>query len=179
MGAFVPQPERRSIVIRESSRVAAPLDRVFALSTSVPLVERTLGFRAVEGVTTGHVIMGSRVLWKGWLFGLPQRHLTLITGYAAPHRDADGVERASFQDTQEAGRFRSFHHDHRMTAIDRSTTLLEDEIHYTLPFGVAGWVVARFVMQPFIAKTLRSRFLLLQRTATGEDWRRYVDEASC
>lgn len=170
----MPPVHDRTIVIRDTQRIAAPLERLFLLSTSVPLVKKTLGFKPVEGVTTGHVVMGSRVLWTGWLFLLPQRHLTLITGYAAPHQDEDGTERAFFQDTQEAGRFQTFQHDHHMSGEPDGGTLLEDEIRYTLPFGVLGYWVARFVMQPFIRRTLRSRFELIRRTAEGEGWHDYV-----
>ncbi len=169
------QDSKYSIVIRETIAIAAPLERMFALSTSVPLVQQTLGFTPVEGVTTGHVTMGSRVLWKGWLFGLPQHHLTLITGYQEPHAVEDGQRQAFFQDTQERGRFRSFYHDHYMSAMPDGGTTLSDAIHYTLPFGPAGYPVARYVMKPFIRRTLRSRFLLLQRTATSADeWKAYV-----
>ena len=161
--------------VRDSILIPAPLERVFALSTSVPLVRRTLGFKPVEGVTDGCVEMGSRVLWKGWLFGLPQRHLTLITGFAAPHPGDDGVRCAWFQDTQEAGRFATFRHDHHMRA-ENGGTLLQDEIRYSLPFGWAGALVARWIMRPFIAKTLRSRFRLLREVATGEEWRKYVPQ---
>ncbi len=164
-----------TIVIRDTITIAAPLQRLFALSTSVPLVQKTLGFRPVEGVTIGHVTMGSRVLWKGWLFGLPQHHLTLITGYQSPHLAADGTEQAFFQDTQERGRFRSFHHNHHMAATADGGTVLSDAIHYSLPFSVLGYAVARYVMQPYIRRTLRSRFLLLQRTAVSADeWKAYV-----
>ena len=163
-----------TITIRDTIAIDAPLQRVFSLSTSVPLVQRTLGFTPVEGITTGHVVLGSRVLWRGWLFGLPQRHLTLITGYTAPHADAGGTLHAWFQDSQEAGRFRTFQHGHQHTQAPGAATVLQDEIRYTLPFGPLGYLVARFVMEPFIRRTLRSRFELLRQTATGEDWRQYT-----
>ncbi len=164
-----------TVLIRDTVTIAAPLERLFALSTSVPLVRKTLGFRPVDGVTTGHVVMDSRVLWKGWLFGLPQHHLTLITGYESPHLAADGTQQAFFQDTQERGRFRSFHHDHHMTATADGGTILSDAIHYSLPFGAVGFAVARYIMAPYIRRTLRSRFLLLQQTATSPgEWKSYV-----
>ncbi len=165
----------RTLVVHDTIAIDAPIDRVFTLSTSVPLVQRTLGFQPVEGVTTGHVVLGSRVLWKGWLFGLPQRHLTLITGYTAPHTEADGTTHAWFQDSQESGRFRTFQHDHHHTQAPGGPTVLHDEIRYTLPFGLAGYLVARYIMQPFIRRTLRSRFKLLQHTATSAaDYPRYL-----
>ena len=164
----------RTIVLRESIVIPAPLERLFALSTSVPVVQQTLGFTPVEGVTTGHVTMNSRVLWKGWLFGLPQHHLTLITGYAAPHTDPGGIRRAFFQDTQERGRFAHFHHDHHLLATPDGGTELNDAIHYRLPFGWLGYVVARLIMQPYILHTLRSRFQLLRRIATTDEYRSYI-----
>ena len=162
------------LVIRESGRSKAPVSLLFPLSTSVPLVQRTLGFTPVEGETTGHIGMGSRVRWQGWLFGLPQYHLTLITGYAAPHRDADGLERAFFQDSQEKGRFAFFQHDHHFSATGEGGTLLEDEVRFRLPFGWAGRLVAKLIMEPHIRKLMQSRFALLAQVAETEEWRQYV-----
>ena len=164
----------RTIIIRDTVAIDAPLERMFRLSTSVPLVQRTLGFKPVEGVTNGHIVMGSKVLWKGWLFGFPQYHLTLITGYTAPETDAGGTGHAWFQDSQQAGRFRTFRHDHHHTQAPGGPTVLNDEIRYTLPFGVPGHLVARFVMQPFIRRTLRRRFELLRQTALSDDHKRYM-----
>ncbi|WP_419805071.1 SRPBCC family protein [Terriglobus sp.] len=160
--------------LRDRQLIPAPLSRVFALSTSVPAVARTLGFTPVQGVTTGHVELHSRVLWRGWLFGLPQHHLTLITDYAAPHTDDRGNQVAWFQDSQERGRFAFFQHNHHMLAAGPSATLLQDEIRFALPFGLAGALVARFLMLPYIAKTLRSRMNLLTRLATTPEGDQYL-----
>ena len=160
--------------VRDRQVIAAPLERVFLLSTSVPVVQRTLGFTPVRGVTAGHVVAHSRVLWRGWLFGLPQHHLTLITDFAAPHADGDGTRQAWFQDTQMEGRFAFFRHDHHMLADGSGGTLLQDEIRFALPFGTAGALVARLVMLPFIAKTLRRRMELLRRLATTAEGDRYL-----
>ena len=166
--------------LRDRQLIPAPLSRVFALSTSVPAVARTLGFKAVAGdlprsITTGHVELHSRVLWRGWLFGLPQHHLTLITDFAAPHTDTRGNQVAYFQDTQERGRFAFFQHNHHMLAAGPDATLLQDEIRFALPFGLAGALVTRFIMLPFIAKTLRSRMNLLTRLATTSEGDQYLD----
>ena len=160
--------------LRDRQLISAPLGRVFTLSTSVPAVQRTLGFTPVAGVTTGHVQQDSRVLWKGWLFGLPQRHLTLITDYAAPHTDEHGNRSAYFQDTQAEGRFAFFQHNHHMLADGPGRTLLQDQIRFSLPFGVAGALVARYVMLPFIAGTLRRRMRLLTVLATTPEGDQYL-----
>ncbi|GAA3752235.1 SRPBCC family protein [Terriglobus aquaticus] len=160
--------------IRDRQLIPAPLHRVFALSTSVPVVQRTLGFQPVAGVTTGHVEANSQVLWRGWLFGLPQFHLTLITDFAAPHTDSRGNHVAYFQDTQARGRFAFFQHGHHMLADGSDRTLLQDEIRFALPFGIAGDLVARVIMLPYIRKTLRSRMNLLSRLATTHEGDPYL-----
>ena len=159
--------------LRDRQLIAAPLDRVFALSTSIPVVQRTLGFKPVAGVTD-HVEADSRVLWRGWLFALPQHHLTHITDFAAPHTDNRGNRTAYFQDSQQQGRFASFQHNHHMLAAGPNSTLLQDEIRFALPFGIAGALVARFIMRPFIAKTLRSRMNLLTHLATTPEGDQYL-----
>jgi ligand-binding SRPBCC domain-containing protein len=147
--------------IRASVFVAAPIERCFLLSTDVGTVRQTLGLRPVEGRTEGHVVLGDRVVWRGWKFMLPQIHRTLITGYAYPY---------FFQDTQEFGRFASFQHDHRFSATGDGTCL-EDEVRFLLPFGPAGRLVARIILIPHVESLLRRRFSLLKQLAETEGWR--------
>lgn len=168
----------------------APLERLWMLSRRVELVRETLGMEAVGGVTHGFVEGGSRVVWQGWKFGLPTEHHTLITGYAAPHpaANADRIEDrymafagqtvAWFQDSQEQGRFASFQHNHwlreRMLPGGQPFTELEDEVHFSLPFGVAGHVVAQTIMVPYIRQLVRRRFARLRHLAEGEGWREWA-----
>ena len=60
--------------LKESIHVQASVDRCFLLSTSVALVEQTLGMRPVKGTTTGLIRSGESVTWRGWKFGLPAMH---------------------------------------------------------------------------------------------------------
>lgn len=160
--------------LNDRQLIASPIERVFALSTSVPVVQRTLGFKPISGVTDGKVRANSRVLWRGWLFGLPQHHLTLITDFAAAHVDERGNTVAWFQDTQGAGRFAFFQHNHHMLAAGPDRTLLQDEIHFALPFGLPGAIVGRLLLLPYIRRTLRSRMQLLQQLATTPEGDPYV-----
>ncbi len=148
-------------VLRASASIAAPIDRVFLLSTHIETVRTTLGLTPVAGRTSGHVVLGDRVVWRGWKFFLPQVHHTLITGYRFP---------TFFQDTQERGRFAFFQHDHRFTESGGATQL-QDEVRFTLPFGGAGRLVALLILIPHVNGLLRRRFLLLQRLAESDAWR--------
>ncbi len=150
--------------VKESIHVRAPRDRVFLLSTSIALVQEILGMRPVSGKITGLVVDGDQLLWRGWKFGLPARHETLITRYERP---------CFFQDTMGRGYFKHFQHDHSLEESD-GQTVLADTVRFSLPFGVAGRLVGKVLIKPYIARLMRRRFALLKRTAEGSDWARYL-----
>jgi ligand-binding SRPBCC domain-containing protein len=174
-------------VVRESTLVHAPIERLFALSTQLALVQETLGMRPIDtgvanGLTAGHVIANSRVVWRGWKFGLPTQHHTLITAYEPPHpaTAANHTAEAFFQDTQERGRFAFFQHDHHFyqsinPVTNTPTTELSDEVRFILPFGPLGALAARFLLQPYVRKLCRKRFERLKSLAESEAWRPFVN----
>lgn len=177
--------------IVETAIVHAPIERVFALSTRVELVKKTLGMNLVdsglaEGVAAGHVKAGSRVHWRGWKFGLLTEHHTLITRLEAPHTHYLRVDHheiskeAFFQDSQEKGRFAFFQHDHyfeesRDEATDTRITTLRDEVHFALPFGLLGELAAALLLAPHIRKLIHVRYGILRDLAEGTGWRHWVE----
>lgn len=154
----------KQFTLRDSTTIAAPIDRCFRLSTSIEVVALTLAMRPVEGKLGGMIAANDRLLWRGWKFGLPQMHETLITGFDEP---------TFFQDTMGRGRFASFQHDHHFTEV-AGRTLLEDELRFSMPFGPAGALVGAAVMVPHIRGLLRRRFALLKQLAEGDGWRAYL-----
>ncbi len=154
--------------VKDSVHIHAPIGRVFLLSTSVEIVRQTLGMRPVAGRTTGMVVAGDTVEWRGWKFGLPQRHTSVISGYEAP---------VFFQDTQLRGRFARFQHDHHLQFVD-GYTLATDKVRFSLPFGPLGKLVAGKIMVPYVATLLAQRFALLKRIAEGNEWRHYLPEST-
>lgn len=169
--------------VTDAIEVKAPLERCFALSTRVELVRETLGMQMVGGVTSGHVQAGSRVVWKGWKFGLPAEHHTLITKFAAPHAgtvgdeatEFDGQPVAWFEDSQEKGRFATFRHIH-LFRQRADVVQLEDTVWFSLPFGPLGALAGRAIVAPHVRKLVRQRFGLLKGLAEGEGWREYIAE---
>lgn len=151
--------------VKESLYIRAPIDRCFLLSTSIPLVRKILGMKPVEGRTGGLVQLGDRVLWRGWKFGLPVKHETLITAYDRP---------VFFQDTMARGWFRHFHHDHALEDIAGQTRLV-DVIRFSLPFGALGRLVGRKIVAPHVRRLLHARYQMLKRIAETDEWREYLD----
>jgi ligand-binding SRPBCC domain-containing protein len=169
MRDFLRDPIRSSIIIR------APLARCFALSTRVELVQRTLGMNLIGDLTAGHIAANSRVVWSGRKFGLPTEHHTLITAFEPPHSDANGKPDAYFEDSQERGRFASFRHKHFFRQRGEETEL-EDRIHFALPFGPLGRIVAKLLLAPHIHDLARQRFAMIKELAEGEGWREWLEQ---
>lgn len=94
--------------MRDEIVIDAPLERCFLLSTSVEIVERKLGMHPTTGRTSGLVVEGDTVRWKGWQLGLPQFHESLIELFQLL---------IFFRDRMIAGRFSRFEHDHHF--VDR------------------------------------------------------------
>ncbi len=151
--------------LRDQTVVHAPLERCFLLSTSVALVEKELRMHPVSGRTTGFVVGGDTVKWKGWQLGLPHFHESLISRFEPS---------IFFQDTMVAGRFAFFQHDHALSENIDGTVTLADELRFSMPFGWLGRLVGRFIMVPHIRNLLKRRFALLKRIAETEEWRGYL-----
>ena len=153
--------------LKESIHINAPIDRCFLLSTSIDIVQQTLRMTPVSGQMSGLIVNGSRLTWRGWKFGMPVKHETLITGYDRP---------SFFQDTMASGMFKQFQHDHRFQEID-GQTLLVDVVRFSLPLGPIGKLMAKNVVIPHVLATMVERFTLLKRLAEGDGWERYVVHA--
>lgn len=155
-------------LVKENTHIAAPLERVFLLSTSLALVERELRMHPVASGgatrTEGLASMGDRIRWEGWQLGLPQHHVSLISAYD-PGR--------FFQDTMVAGRFKFFQHDHEFTEIG-GQILLKDTIRFSMPWGILGRIIGRRIMVRHIHRLMQRRFELLRHIAETNEWRSYL-----
>ena len=155
----------RHFTVRDSLIVHAPAERIFSLSTRIELVQATLQMRPVAGRTSGFVLDGDTVLWRGFKWGLPQFHLSLIEALDAPR---------FFRDRMLRGRFRTFAHDHHFEPQPGGAVLLRDEIRFTMPWGWAGELAGRLLVEPHARSLLRRRFALLRDLAEGEGWRAHL-----
>lgn len=152
--------------LRDSILIHAPIERVFALSCSVAVVQRELGMRPVAGRTTGLVTAGDIIRWEGMQLGFPNFHISLIAPETwNPPR--------FFQDRMISGRFRSFEHDHRLTETPEGTQL-DDEVRFSMKLRWGGALTGRLILAPHIRGLMRRRFHLLKRLAETDEWRNYI-----
>lgn len=163
-----------TFLVQDSTAIHAPIERCFQLSTSIDLVQRTLGMHPVPAESkksSGRIEAEDQLVWRGWKFGLPAMHETLITAFDAPRH---------FQDTMGRGRFAAFQHDHWFKpgrdADGSQTTELADEVRFRMPLGWPGALVGRYIMVPYVRALVRRRFALLKQVAESEEWRKYVTE---
>jgi ligand-binding SRPBCC domain-containing protein len=155
---------RGIFVLHHTILINAPIERCFQLSTNVEIVRRELGMKPVAGRTSGLVTSADTIRWEGWQLGFWNYHVSLISAFDPPR---------FFQDRMIAGRFRSFQHDHHLQATPEGV-LLRDELRFSMPFGLPGWIVGRLIMVPHIRGLLRRRFRLLKRIAESDEWRSYL-----
>ncbi len=154
-----------TFLLRAEIGINAPLERCFLLSTSVAIVERELKMRPVQGRTTGLVVGGDTVRWKGWQLGLPQVHESLIEDYR---------RNIFFRDRMVAGRFARFEHDHNFAEREDGAALLWDEVRFAMRWGLVGQWLGRWVLLPHIRGLLQRRFALLKRIAESDEWKQYL-----
>ena len=164
-------------VVRDTVWIGAPLERVWRLSCSLRVVEQELKMRPVAAEfvtaaglpmvarTTGLVSGGDYVRWVGWKFGLPQVHVSLISVFEPM---------SFFQDRMVEGRFARFEHDHAFRERDGGT-VLADEIRFGMKWGLAGRLVGRMVLVPYLRGVLGRRFRQLKRLAESDGWREYLE----
>ena len=153
--------------ISDSIYINAPIDRCFLLSTNVELAGKTYGMRPLEGKTRGLLEAEDRLMWAGWVFGMPQMHESQITQYDRPN---------FFQDTMGRGRFKRYQHDHYFYVMDERT-VLNDKIRFTMPLGFVGRLVGQFVLVPYLSRRLRRRLVLLRKVAQNrKEWTKYLPE---
>jgi ligand-binding SRPBCC domain-containing protein len=154
-------------VIRLTTEIRAPIERVFDLSLSIDFhVASTAhtGEQAVGGVTSGLIGLGQEVTWRAQHFGVWQRLTSRITALERP---------TYFQDTMVRGIFTHFCHDHHFSPT-LTGTLLKDVFDYEAPLGIAGRCAARLFVTPHLHNLLSLRNRLLAEAAESEEWRHFL-----
>ncbi len=122
-------------VLEREQWVPQPPDEVFPFFADAHNLERItprfLKFR-ILAVSTPTLQTGTRIDYQLSLHGVPVRWQSLIREWS-PNR--------SFVDTQTRGPYRRWDHTHEFEPFDGGT-IIRDRVHYEVPLGVLGDVVA-------------------------------------
>jgi ligand-binding SRPBCC domain-containing protein len=157
-------------LIELETRIAAPPERCFLLSLSIDLHTASTAptrERAIAGVTHGIIGLNQTVTWRGRHFGFMLEHTSLIDRYDRPRY---------FRDVMVRGHFRSFEHEHFFGQTAENRTLMRDRLHFSAPFGVAGYFAEHFLLRRSFIKFLKQRNAIIRRVAESpaEEWRQYL-----
>jgi ligand-binding SRPBCC domain-containing protein len=154
-------------LIDVTTRIHAPIQRVFDLSRSVDLHAVSTahtGERAIAGVLGGLMALGQEVTWRARHFGIWQNLTSRITAFEPPFH---------FRDSLVRGAFCRFDHDHFFSQ-DGEITLVRDVFDYESPLGVLGRIADRLFLKRYMEQLLITRNAVIKAAAETDEWRRYI-----
>lgn len=145
-------------VIELETFIAAPVETCFDASRDIGLhlaSAAATGERVVAGRTTGLCELGDTMTWQARHFGIRQKLTVEISEMQYP---------VYFVDRMVRGAFKSMRHEHRFApAPGGSGTLMHDRFFYEVPFGLAGRLFDRLLLERHMRRFLLERNAFLQR----------------
>ena len=154
-------------VITIETKILAPIQRVFDLARSVEFHVDSLACtkeKAVAGVTTGLLVLGDEVTWRGRHLGLTRTMTVRVSAFTAPDYFCDELVR---------GPFIRFDHHHCFT-VEGENTAMQDVLYYAVPGGLFGRMFNAVVLGDHLRSLFAKRSTCLKRTAESDEWKRYL-----
>ncbi|MEO7311247.1 MAG: SRPBCC family protein [Chitinophagaceae bacterium] len=144
--------------------IHASQEVVFDLSRSINLHKISTAHtneEAIAGTITGLIALNETVTWKAkHLFR--DRTMTVKITQMKPFE--------FFEDTMQAGDFKSFRHEHHFKQIDNGTIMI-DLLEFESPYGKLGEWTDRFFLQQYLQKLLIKRNHTIKQFAESGQWK--------
>ena len=156
--------------IELATSIAAPIDRVFDLASSIDLHTHSTsssGERAIAGVTSGLIGPGQEVTWRARHFGVRQSLTVRVTVFERPTHFADVMLR---------GAFRRMEHHHYFEQSGNGTTM-RDVFSFQSPLGILGRMADSLFLTHYMKSFLIERNRAIKATAESDDWNQYIRNA--
>jgi ligand-binding SRPBCC domain-containing protein len=154
-------------LIKLTTFVKAPLERVFDLSRSIDLHKKSMipyGEKPVAGRISGLVEQGDSVTWQAKHL-LKERTLSVkITAMQEPH---------SFVDELVKGDFTAMKHEHYFKVCDNGTFII-DHFYFESPYGVLGTWLNRLYLTRYMRRLLETRNAVIKEVAESNQWKHYL-----
>jgi ligand-binding SRPBCC domain-containing protein len=163
------------VELTEITTISAPIERCFDLARSVEVhlagnVHFGESAVAVGGVTTGLVELGQRVTWRAKHLGVWQNLTSEITRMDRP---------MYFRDEMIQGAFKRMEHDHFFEAKSAHQTVMTDVFRFAAPLPILGRITEVIVLRRYMTNLLRERNEVIKKIAESEEWRCYLNNATC
>ncbi|MFG0245788.1 MAG: cell division protein [Phycisphaerales bacterium JB052] len=159
-------------IIRTSTTVQAPIERVFDLARSIDAHVATTtksGEKAIAGRKTGLIEYAESVTWEAKHLGRTQRLKVQITEFDRPNQ---------FVDEMVTGAFRSLRHVHRFKSMTPDQTEMIDELVFKAPMGPLGTIAEKLFLTGYMHKFLEERNQQLKQIAETQRWKEFLPELS-
>ncbi|MBK1834870.1 SRPBCC family protein [Roseibacillus ishigakijimensis] len=154
-------------LITLTTRIKAPIKRVFDLSRSIDLHlqhSSQQGELAICNRTSGLIGEGEAVTWKGTFLGFRQSFTLRITEMESPHHFTDEMVKGPLL------RMKHLHHFEE----EKGRTLLTDEFDFQSRGGFTGWLLENSFLTAYFRRGLAERSEVIKRVAESEDWKKFL-----
>lgn len=151
--------------IKLTTRIAAPLERVFDLSLSIDLhlkSAQNTREKVVSGKSSGIMELGDEVTWEAYHFCMKQRLSVKISKYNRPF---------FFRDQQVKGPFKTFYHDHYFEKV-KGICHVKDVLYFQCPLGALG-AIANPMIYIHLKRFLQRRNSIIKSVAESDQWENY------
>ncbi len=149
--------------IEIQTKINAPVERCFALSTSIDLHKISASRskeQAIAGVTSGMILLNDTVTWRANHFGIWLKLKVQITEYHSPDY---------FVDEMIKGAFKSMKHKHEFKPKGDHTIMIDYfdfESRFWLLGRLVDWVILKRYMRHFIIE----RNQVIKKYAETDRW---------
>ena len=148
--------------------IAAPTERVFDLSRHVNVHKHSMNRyheKPIQGITSGVMELNDEVKWEA-------RHLfkTRILQVRITSMKKPGY----FKDEQVHGDFKTMKHEHYFKPAENGTLMI-DQFHYDVPYGLAGKLFDKFYLEKYIMRLLKERNAAIKQIAESNQWKQYLN----
>lgn len=154
-------------LIKLTTFVKAPLERVFDLSRSIELHKYSMsrfGEKPVGGRLSGLMEAGDSVTWQAKHL-LKVRTLSVkVTALTAPH---------SFVDELVKGDFTALKHEHYFKPCENGTFII-DHFYFETPYGALGTLLNRLYLTRYMRRLLEARNETIRQVAESNQWKHYL-----
>ena len=154
-------------VIELETKIRSSIEICFDLATSIDLhVLSTEGTRekAIDGVTTGTIMLNDFVTWEATHFGIRQQLTSVIPQFNRPFH---------FRDEQKKGAFKYFKHDHYFET-QGEFVIMKDRFEYKSPYGIFGKLFNVLILTKHLTKFLLKRNNVIKDFAESDKWKEIV-----
>ena len=148
-------------LIRLTTLIHAPMEKVFDLSRSVDLHLSAAAYtqeEAIAGKTSGLLSLGESVTWRARHLGRTRTLTVKVTAYDHPHM---------FEDCMVQGDFAMMRHIHRFRQ-EGEITRMEDEFEFRSPYGIVGRLFDALYLKGYMTRFLMKRNAHLKQVAEEE-----------